>query len=138
MPKNSPITGKIAGFVTKKNVVINRGSEDGVKEGMRFSVNLSIGRIEDPDDPSNTLEGLSFVKARIRATSVYKRMSYCSIIGTRSGQINPLQRSLFSNMVKFDYPEIDDNTVVSDDAWKLRRGDPIKEIVEDNEKEDER
>ena len=137
MPKNSPITGKIAGFVTKKNVVINRGSQDGVKKGMRFSVNLSIGRIEDPDDPSNILEGLSFVKARIQATSVYKRMSYCSIIGTRSGQTNPMQRSLFGDMVKFDYPEIGDDTIVSEDAWKLRIGDSIKEIVENNEKEDE-
>ena len=99
-------------------------------------MNLDIGRIEDPDDPSNTLEGLSFVKARIRATSVYKRMSYCSIIGTRSGQINPVQKSLFGKMVAFEYPEIADDTIVSEDAWKLRRGDSIKEIVEDSEEED--
>ena len=134
MPLNKdPIEGKIAGVVTKKNVVINRGAKHGVKEGMRFSVSLKIGTITDPDDPTNIMEGLSFEKAKLKVTTVYDRMSYCAII---EAPINPSRPTSnpFSVLLQSRSPEIGEEAMVSDNDWKLHRADPVQEIVEDDKK----
>lgn len=132
-----PIKGKIAGVVTRKNVLINRGAQDGVKEGMRFSVNLKIGTIVDPDDPTNVMEELSFKKAKLKVSAVYDRMSYCAIEGTL---VNPLLNppNPFTGLFENRYPAIGDEEMVSESDWKMRRGDPVEEIVvEGDEKSDD-
>ena len=131
-PFKKKIEGKIASIITKKNVVINRGARHGVKEGMYFSVDISIGKIEDPDDPTNTLGGLSLEKARIKVTSVYDTMSYCAILGTPG---YPLLRG-WRELTQVEYPSIGDKAMLSEDAWKLRRGDPVQAIIEDDEEKD--
>ena len=130
-PFKKKIEGKIASIVTIKHVVINRGTKDGVKEGMRFSVRLNIGTIEDPDDPSNIMEDLSFEKAKIRVTTVYDRMSYCVIRGT---PINPFASML--GVGEQAYPPIGDMELISEADWRLRRGDHIEEITEGDEEKD--
>ena len=132
MPEDSnlfrrKVEGKIVSIVTISNVLINRGTKDGVTEGMLFSVRLSIGRIEDPDDPSNFMEHLSFEKARIRVTTVYDRMSYCAVLGT---SVNPLAAVLGKRETV--YPPIGDVELISATDWKLRRGDSVKEITDDD------
>ena len=103
---------------------------------MRFSVVLKVGKIEDPDDPTNTMNNLSFVKAKLRVSAVYDRMSYCATIGTPK---NPLpffgRSSPLKETPSYEYPPIGDKEMVSEDAWKLRRGDAVKQIVEDDDKE---
>lgn len=121
------VEGKIVSIVTISNVLINRGTKDGVTEGMLFSVRLSIGRIEDPDDPSNFMEHLSFEKAKIRVTTVYDRMSYCAVLGT---SVNPFAAVLGKRETV--YPPIGDVELISATDWKLRRGDSVKEITDDD------
>ena len=133
MPQNAePIKGKIASIVTPQNVFINRGEQDGVKKWMLFTVKLRIGRIEDPDDPTNTLEELSFTKAKIKVTTVYDRMSYCMIEGTRD--ISPLAKEIAS-ITGVVYPKVRDLPLISESDWHLRRGDEVEEIVPADEEE---
>ena len=120
MPKNAePIKGKIARIITKKNVVINRGSRDGVENGMRFIVRLRTGTIIDPDDPANMLGELSFTKANLSVTTVYDGMSYCTIETTGLS---------LSGLSIIGYPNVEDPMFDTDD-WLLRRGDEIEQIV---------
>lgn len=120
MPRNDePIRGKIAEIVTDRNVVINRGSQDGIESGMRFQVRLNIGIITDPEDPTNTLGELSFTKARLKVTTVYDRMSYCQIES----------RGLkFAGEALFGYPDVDSPLINGKEDWVVRRGDKIEEI----------
>ena len=141
MPEtNKPIKGKIVSIVTHRNVVINRGAQDGVRKGMKFSVLLKVGRIEDPEDPTNTLESLSFVKAKITVSAVYDRMSYCATIGTLVGpfaslSLTSVQNPLLKEIPSYKYPPMGDKLMAPEDAWKLHRGDPVKQIVAQAEKE---
>ena len=130
---DEPIKGKIASIVTPQNVVINRGAQDGVKAKMLFAVKLKIGRIEDPDDPTNILEELSFTKAKIKVTSVYDRMSYCAIEGTR--QVSPLAKQIAA-VAGFEYPAVVGASLVSKKDWHLSRGDEVEEIFPADEKEE--
>ena len=134
MPQNDePIKGKIASIVTPHNVFINRGAQDGVKIWMLFAVKLRIGRIEDPDDPTNNLEEVSFTKAKIKVTTVYDRMSYCAIEGTR--QVSPFVKQI-RTITGLEYPKVVDTPLVSTSDWHLRRGDEVEEIVPADEKEE--
>ena len=131
MPKNDePIRGKIASIVTKKSVIINRGTQDGVEEGMLFAVQLEIGRVEDPDDPANIMEGLSFPKARIEVTTVYDRMSYCEIKATGYEGGGEALSKMFGGKAK--YPAVN-SLLIADHDWSLSRGDPVSEVVPDDE-----
>src|SRR5438105_2674319 len=48
--RSDRITGKVAGLLTKRELVINRGSGDGVEVGMRFAVLNRHGiDVRDPD-----------------------------------------------------------------------------------------
>jgi len=52
MPNNGVdrIEGKVAGILTKRELIINRGSVDGVEVGMRFAVlNRNGVDVKDPD-----------------------------------------------------------------------------------------
>ena len=132
MPENErePIEGKIVSIVTDRNVFINRGAQDGVTKGMWFAVHLPLGRIEDPDDPTNTLDGVAFTKAKLKVSTVYDRMSYCAIESTR--RVSPLWN--FEPLVgKPEYPDVGEIPSLSQGDWKLRKGDPIQEIVSDGE-----
>ena len=125
MPKkDEPISGKIADIVTKRNAVINRGSQDGVEKGMRFRVLLSVGTITDPDDPDRKLGGLTFTKANIKVTAVYRSMSYCAIEAKTSKPLNSIFPSL-----SFTYPDVDGPLLTDPEDWHLRRGDKIKQII---------
>ncbi|MFF1571350.1 hypothetical protein ACFVWR_01280 [Leifsonia sp. NPDC058292] len=46
----TPIHAKVAQLLTSTDLVINRGSEDGVEVGMKFAVMDPLGRdIKDPE-----------------------------------------------------------------------------------------
>ena len=100
---------------------------------MRFTVRLSLGVIVDPDNPANTLRGFAFTKAKIKATTVYDRMSYCAVEGTP----DPLgSKGLFGAFTKYIYPEVDAGTMlIKKDDWKLCKGDSIQEIIPTDKEE---
>ena len=93
---------------------------------MFFAVQLEIGRVEDPDDPANIMEGLSFPKARIEVTTVYDRMSYCEIkaaAGYEGGRW-PLAETFLG---KAKYPTVT-SLLIDDHEWSLSTGDPVSEV----------
>lgn len=68
------VEGKVAKVLNKRELVINRGSQDGVKDGMRFEV---IEESEEFIDPE-TMESLGAItrpKIRVMVTDVQPRFS---------------------------------------------------------------
>ena len=93
---------------------------------LNYDWDTLIKRIEDPDDPTNTLEELSFAKAKIKVTTVYDRMSYCAIEGTRD--TSPLVKQI-APLTRIEYPKVLGPPLISSSDWHLRRGDEVEEIV---------
>jgi hypothetical protein len=64
------ISGKVAGVLTKRELVINRGSADGVEVGMRFAVLNRQGiDIKDPDT-GELLGSTELVKAVVKIVRI--------------------------------------------------------------------
>ena len=68
------IEGKVAKILNSRELVINRGTDDGVQQGMKFEVIDDFYEILDPD--SNDLLGtFKRVKIRVKAAEIYERFS---------------------------------------------------------------
>ena len=67
------IEGKVAAIIDDTTLVLNVGLEDGVKEGMFFSIFALHGEIKDPDS-GEALGNWEMVKARVIATHVQPRL----------------------------------------------------------------
>ena len=68
------IEGKVAKVLNKRELVINRGAQDGVKDGMRFEVFEESEEFIDPE----TMESLGAItrsKIRVMVTDVQPRFS---------------------------------------------------------------
>ena len=59
-------------------------------------------------------------------TTVYDRMSYCAIEGTRD--TSPLAKQIAS-LTRIEYPKVLGPPLISESDWHLRRGDEVEEIV---------
>ena len=69
-----PIEGKVARILNERDLVINKGAEEGVKEGMKFRVTEPEIAIQDPDT-QETLGTLSREKIRVSVVEVLPRFS---------------------------------------------------------------
>lgn len=69
---------KVAKVVAQANVVINKGSKDGVSVGQRFVLYQPGEEIFDPDSGAS-LGLLEHVKGRARVTHVQEQMSILSL-----------------------------------------------------------
>lgn len=74
------LTGKIAAILNDQGVVINLGSEHGVKPGMKFVATYRTAIITDPDNEEVLLGELSFEIATMQATNVQEKMTVCTIL----------------------------------------------------------
>ena len=70
----STIEGKVAKILNTRELVINRGSENGVEDGMRFEVIDDYSEVLDPDT-RECLGTISRVKVRVRVSHVQPRFS---------------------------------------------------------------
>lgn len=68
------IEGKIAALIDRYTVVINVGSEDGVKTGMDFVIFEKGAEIQDPET-KKVLGNLEIVKGYVTATNVQKKFT---------------------------------------------------------------
>ena len=68
------IEGKIAKILNTRELVINRGTDDGVKDGMRFEVIDDFDEILDPDT-QEPLGAIKRVKIRVKVSYVQPRFS---------------------------------------------------------------
>lgn len=120
------IRAKVAAVVTPTSVVINRGRNDGVTQGMKFGVYYTFGPITDPDDPSNIIPELTFRKGTITATRTYNRMTFCSLDPVSPSR--PWMTSLpFSPEPA--YPPVERPMYAEEDKT-IRVGDTVEQIEE--------
>ena len=120
------IKGKVAGVVHDRALIINRGTNDGVCIGMKFTVKLMIPDITDPDNPENKFSGLYYSKGRVQVKQVYPSMAYCDILPIG---FTGIQSSLPSP----GYPKVM-NPLISDEKWAISKNDEVEQIVEEEEK----
>lgn len=65
------IEGKVAKILTERDLVINRGIDDGVEVGMRFKIlNPNGSNIRDPDDTSKIIGTVEMTKVIVKVVSV--------------------------------------------------------------------
>ncbi|PZE25978.1 MULTISPECIES: hypothetical protein [unclassified Curtobacterium] len=70
-----PIRGKVAQLLTATDLVINRGSDDGVREGMQFAVLDPSGTdIKDPDT-GEVIGSLPIAKTVLKIVRVEPRLA---------------------------------------------------------------
>src|SRR5690349_2535070 len=71
----SLIRGKVAQVLNDRQIIINRGRDQGVTPGMRFAVlDLSAADVRDPDT-NEVLGSLFFEKARVEVARVEAKIS---------------------------------------------------------------
>ena len=124
------IEGRVAQVLNTRELVINRGSEHGVKEGMVFAVMSSSGvGITDPET-GESLGDVPLVKVAVRATRVLPRMTvartfrqYHSGLGVASIFAEQLQGGRETLRLK-DAPFAE----LSEEESFVKRNDPVMEL----------
>jgi hypothetical protein len=125
-----PIEGKVAQIKDTLRVIINKGYEHGVEEGMRFVIYRIENEIFDPD----TKESLGFfehVKAKIKVEHVADKYSIAISDETRANGSTMLQSfTLFGTRSRIELP-LDEETqsqLKVDNSNNIQVGDLVKEV----------
>jgi len=134
------ITGRVAGVLNARELVINIGSEASVQVGMRFSV-LAAEATEILDPETNERLGLlDREKVRVEVTEVRPRFSVCSTFGSRGGSVGALSgwaalfsQSLYSTLPKPITLRAEDSSMLpplSEEASYVKTGDRVVQVRE--------
>jgi hypothetical protein len=117
------LRGKIAAIVDDSSVVINLGSTQGVKPGMRFQAVFETDAITDPDNPKQVLGRLSFIINTLEAKNVMEKMSYCEV------NRPVLAFGTFFDSVKYGPTKIDENAerLLGTEGLRLKVGTVVIE-----------
>jgi hypothetical protein len=88
-----PITGRVADILNERELVINRGSEAGVKEGTRFKITEPERTVTDPDT-GEPLGNFSREKIRVKVVELHPKysigMTYQTFVINVGGQLPSL------------------------------------------------
>lgn len=148
----TPIAGKVAQLLSFRELVLNVGSEAGVKVGMKFKILNPRGLdIRDPDNPSTVLGSVEVIKVVVRVTQVYERLcvaetfrrttvparqGYGTVSGLGSltarilGDVGTPERTTFEtfrsgeNTTELDFDEAESTVKVGDPAQQLVKDEP--------------
>lgn len=137
------IEGKVAGILTKRELVINRGVADGVEIGMRFAILNRQGiDVKDPDT-DEVLGSVEMVKTivkvvRLDGEHLCTARTFRTIAGTRS-VASALASSTFANIVgvpdRTETLQIDQNSTLREELAPeesfVKVGDPAVEAIGD-------
>jgi len=83
--ENERIEGKVAQLLTDRELVINRGAEDGVEAGMRFAILVPSGTdIRDPDT-GEILGSVELAKTYVKVVSVMPKVAVAKTFRTIRG-----------------------------------------------------
>ena len=133
------IQGKVAAILNERDLVINKGSEAGVKEGMRFKVVEPSLTVTDPDTQEE-LGSISKEKIRVRVTDVQPRFSIGKTYETYIDYVEPpLRLPLLPPPPKLPVTRVRtlrvDSTTrlepMSEDSSFVKIGDPVVELEGD-------
>lgn len=130
------IEGRVAQVLNGRQLVINRGEVDGVREGMNFEVRGSQSlTITDPET-NQVLDELDRVKVRVQAVEVRERISICStyeqfeVPTLTSSRINELLSSSRKRYARIQVEPSEYGPAVDPEESYVRRGDRAVQIVE--------
>jgi len=72
----SRIEGLVASVLNERELVLNVGSDQGVKVGMRFDILYPGGiKIPDPTDPTTILGSVEWPKTQVKVVQVYPNLA---------------------------------------------------------------
>ena len=142
MAKDIPLLqGKVAKILTEREVVINIGSAQGVKKGMRFAILAPTPEeVLDPET-DEVLDVVDRTKVLVQATEVREKITICSTYRTTKMSGGALG-SYFSMNRLFDPPReipetlrIEDSSLpapLSPEESYVKIGDRVKQVEEPN------
>ena len=121
------LQGQVAQILNEREIVINAGSERGVRVGMKFAVLADKPTdIYDPDS-GELLDKVDREKTRVEATEVREKIAICRTYRTRVIDGGPLYQSFGSNM--FAAPKEIVETLKIGDASPLPPLSPAESYV---------
>jgi hypothetical protein len=103
------IEGKVAKIVDETTIVINRGADSGVTEGMRFVIVAEGDDVTDPDT-GRSLGTWEVLKGYLRATHVQPKLTVCAAASEALVEQEAAPRvakTLSGAMVDVSFPKAD-------------------------------
>ena len=141
-----PIRGKVAQVLNSREIVINRGTANGVVEGMCFDVVDPKGTdIRDPDT-NDVLGSIDRPKVRVRVIKVRDRLSLAATQEKRVNVGGQLGIGDFSRLLmppqwvtKYETLKTEEKTWedLAEGESYVEIGDPVVQITEESEEEQE-
>lgn len=126
----STITGKISKIISEYTVVINVGSDAGVRENMKFEILAPEIQITDPDS-GEELGALHYVKARVKVTQVYEKFAVAESYETAISSLLPFPSYFTQRAVTKRLPIASTARVAFERNVEV--GDEVKQILEEEE-----
>lgn len=77
MSENEPIEGRVAGILTKRRLIMNKGEQDGIRPNMKFTVHRRRPIVVKDPETGEDLGILDPVKVRVQTMEVYDRFAIC-------------------------------------------------------------
>lgn len=94
---NKPIEGKVAKLLTARDLVINRGSDDGVTVGMRFKILNPKGQsIRDPET-RQVIGSVEMIKVVVKVVEVQPKLCVARTFKTIKTEPSGLAGSLVTS-----------------------------------------
>lgn len=140
MTEKKPIKGVVAKILNTRELIINRGSDNGVKAGMVFTVYDKKGEnIKDPET-GKLLGSIRRPKVDVRVTTVEPKLSIAQTFKSKRINVGGNATSLIGISQVFQPPKYEDvyDTLKTDEkTWEdldesesfVKTGDPIEEKV---------
>ena len=141
MEEPKRITGAVARILNSRELVLNRGSEHGVKTGMHFEVLApEAENIEDPDS-GEVLGSVDRPKVAVRIVQVQPKLSVARTFRSRRRNVGGmgLGGGVFGNLFEApSYVTEYDTLKTSERTWEnldesqsfVRTGDPVRQTFE--------
>lgn len=100
-----PISGHVAEIVSDREVILNKGFSDGVREGMYFKIIDPAGiDVKDPVTGEN-LGGIKRIKVVVKAIEVAPRLTLARTFRKRTVNVGGAGRGGFSEISQLMRPE---------------------------------
>lgn len=141
-----PITGSVAQLVSDRELILNRGSDNGVQEGMYFAIiDPSYQGVTDPET-GESLGDFRLVKVAVRAVEVAPRLTLARTFRTRTVNVGGTNSSLGSvgsiaaaftapryieQVERLSYDETARRKITEEES-AVNRGDPFEQISEED------
>ena len=132
------IKGKVAAVLNERDLVINKGSDDSVLEGMLFQVTQPDFRITDPDSGAE-LGVIARDKIKVRVVEVHPQFSVAKTYETysapalsvskRSSVIFPSRTATRVRKIIME-PDGRKTDTIGVEGSTIRIGDPVVQIAE--------